>query len=280
MGNEHASQPAVAPKTPAVNPGKPQSASLNPALAALRGATYEEGTSALKPGAAQSTSAAPLMRDGQKNADSTVKPPAPVPAATGLIVVDDKATDVANKALVEMKTGTPIQKNTAARIVAGTHKLAYLEDLAVDPKSDELLAKWGYDKASFTVKLDPWTGGQMIVQNNAAGFAVGNNIVGSRSQSVDFWKNTLLCHEVSHIANNDNATDASSFERYKGEFRAYWVGGFQKIADEADRAKQVRAHVLRDYVLFKSKYDSDAAFKAKVDAHVKPDASDNLDNHT
>jgi hypothetical protein len=26
--------------------------------------------------------------------------------------------------------------------------------------------------------------------------------------------------------------------------------------------------------------DSDAAFKAKVDAHVKPDASDNLDNHT
>ena len=43
--------------------------------------------------------------------------------------------------------------------------------------------------------------------------------------------------------------------------------------DLDDRAAQIRAHLLRDYPAIKGRYDTDAAFKAKVDGYTRPDAN-------
>ena len=51
----------------------------------------------------------------------------------------------------------------------------------------------------------------------------------------------------SHLVNKDNETEANSIGRYKGEFRAYFLSEFAGVKDEAARARQVRAHILRDY---------------------------------
>jgi hypothetical protein len=203
-----------------------------------------------------------------------------VAAATpaGEVKIDEKATDPVNAALAAMKNGTAMEKNTQKRIAAGTHKIAYLEDIATDPKSDEILKKMGLDPKQFTIKIDPWTGGKMAVQNNAVGFAIGSNLVGSKTADAERWK-SLMCHEVNHLVNNDNATKPDSVERYKGEFRAYFLAEYSSVKDEAQRAKDVRAHILRDYPALKNKYDTDADFKKQIDAHAKPDATDNLDNH-
>ncbi len=269
--------PTPAPE-PAASAANTDAAASSTARQSVRGLSYQNGTQALRPGA-ETTSAPPVMRDGQRNPESTVRPAAPVPAVTGEVTVNAAGTDVANRALAAMATGTPIERNTRARVVAGTHRLAYLEDLTVDPNSTTLLRGWGYDSTQYTVKLNPWTRAQMIVQNNAAGFATGTNIVGSRAQSEAFWRTTLLCHEVNHIIHGDESAAANSIERYRGEFRAYWVAGFHTVANLDDRARQIKAHLLRDYPALNARYTAEAAFRALVDAHTRPAATDNLDNH-
>ena len=311
MSTEHETRtPAPAP----VQGPQAQSATTggsSPARQSLRGKSYAEGALMLKPDPAASAEPpalwergpgavvqregdpaaapnadapgatappAPVMQGGQRNPEPTAAAPEAPAAVTGEIAVDASATDVANRALEAMRSGTTIEQNTRARIVAGTHRLAYLEDLAVDPQSETLLRGWGHDPARFTVKLNPWTGARMIIQNNAAGFATGQNIVGSRAQPVSFWRTTLLCHEVSHIIHGDGSAAANTFERYKGEFRAYWVAGFHDVSNLSRRARQIKDHILRNYPILKGRYDSDAAFKRQVDAHTAPDAGDNLTN--
>jgi len=109
------------------------------------------------------------------------------------------------------------------------------------------------------------------------GFAIGSNLVGARASPVARWK-TLLCHEVNHILHNDNGTDDASIERYKGEFRAYWIAEFAGVADLALRATQIRTHLIRTYASIRSRYKTDPAFAVLVDAHLAPAAGDNVTN--
>jgi hypothetical protein len=246
----------------------------------LRSSSYGEAQVMLKP-APQGVEHAHVHSHAVEPAAQTQAAPSATVATAfaGEVRVDASGSDVANRALAAMATGTAIEQNTRARIVAGVHKIAYLQDLAVHPDNLDICRRSGVDPSQFTAKINPWNGQTMLVQNNAAGFATGNNIVGSRTASLSFWRTTLLCHEVSHIIHSDGDTAADSFDRYKGEFRAYWVAGFHTVADLADRARQIKEHLLRTYPLMRSKYGTDTAYKRQVDAHLQPDRGDNLDNH-
>lgn len=265
------------------NTGEPATAGWRSALKTqLRGMSFRDAQVMLKPEEGESTQEGPAptdVQEGQRNPALSGGPATPV-AVTGEITIDASGSDVANQALVAMETGSTIEQNTRTRIVAGTHKLAYLEELAVHPDSEAICRRYGRDHTQFTVKLDPWTGAQMFIQNNAAGFAIGQNIVGSRAQSLAFWRTSLLCHEVNHIVNGDPDTAPDSFERYAGEFRAYWVAGLHTVADLDDRAAQIKTHLLGAYPLLRNKYDTDRTFKGQVDGHTRPASTDNLDNHS
>jgi hypothetical protein len=147
----------------------------------------------------------------------------------------------------------------------------------VDPNSDALLDGWGFDKALYTVRVCP-NGEQLVIQNNAQGTAhdgcgtswlfVARNVDVARMRSI-------LVHETNHAMRLDEGSHdaADSFARYQDEFQAYFIAEFREVADLDDRARQVRAHILRDYPAISARYGTDAAFKALVDGHTRPDAN-------
>ena len=98
-----------------------------------------------------------------------------------------------------------------------------------------------------------------------------------------------LVHETSHILVKDygenpaTATDAGSFDRYRDEFRAYFVephGNFDGLAGAA-RAAAIKAHLVGTSATAGGYPDLRAAywalplatntFRAQVDAHTAPD---------
>lgn len=122
--------------------------------------------------------------------------------------------------------------------------------------------------------LHPTTGVAMILPKNAVGFAQDGAVFGNRNQSLDSWKITLV-HEVNHARNPD--TTAGTVDRYKSEFRAYWVADFRGVSDLDDRARQCKAHILADYPELGTLYANNATARGQIDAHTRPDG--NLDNH-
>jgi hypothetical protein len=118
----------------------------------------------------------------------------------------------------------------------------------------------------------------------------GRNSAGV-SETSDGIINSLV-HETSHILVADygehpgTKLSAGSFDRYRDEFRAYFVAphsNFAAIADEDARAIAIRDHMVGTSAGTGSYSDLDAAywaqpaFKAQVDAHKRPDGF-NLDN--
>jgi hypothetical protein len=102
-------------------------------------------------------------------------------------------------------------------------------------------------------------------------------------------------HEASHILvssygqHPQTDTDASSFDRYKDEFRAYWVEPYghhwNQLPAGDEKAFAIRDHMVgkaatppTGYPDLQNKYWSNAAFKAQVDAHRQPDGF-NLTNN-
>jgi hypothetical protein len=102
-------------------------------------------------------------------------------------------------------------------------------------------------------------------------------------------KGTLI-HESSHILvksygeHEDTKTDAASLDRYKDEFRAYFVEQFGPYAEEKDldkRAAMIKKHLIgtsladtRGYPLLRNAYWSAPAadpFRVGVDNHKRPD---------
>lgn len=164
-----------------------------------------------------------------------------------------------------------IERNTAANIQSGAVRCYFMEDLIQPPDVNNLVTGYGYDPAAFTLFLHPVTGEQLLVQTNAVGFRVNGttDIFGKRSLSVDRWK-TLLVHETNHAVNPDPTTP---LENYKCEFRAYWVAEYAGVEDLADRARQIKEHVLADYPAIAAAYHSDPAVKAAIDAHTTPDGN-------
>jgi hypothetical protein len=124
----------------------------------------------------------------------------------------------------------------------------------------------------------------------------GDNPVGVRGRygngswrDEDDLKSTLI-HESSHILvksygeHPGTATDAASFDRYKDEFRAYFVEQFGPYAGEKDldkRAARIKRHLIGDsladtkgYPLLRNAYwtlPAGAKFRTDIDNHKRPD---------
>lgn len=162
-----------------------------------------------------------------------------------------------------------IDQNTAKKVLNGTIVLDYLDNLAQPPNANAILNAAGLSSTDYSLYIDPATGKNFNIQNNFVGTTLGNSIFGWKRLSVDRWK-ILIVHETSHSLNADNTAAAGSFQRYAGEFRSYWVAEYRKVEDLDERARLIKARILGDYLPIKANYDSNPAFKAKVDAHTRP----------
>jgi hypothetical protein len=167
-----------------------------------------------------------------------------------------------------------IDRNTAQHLADGSITAYYMDDLRQPPNVDTLVRGWGYDPTVYTAYLEPPGNTEyMLVQRNSSGFRRQgtSKIFGWRRLSVDVWQ-TLLVHETNH-ALNPNVT--APVERYKSEFRAYWVAEFRGVADLDDRARQIKAHILRDYPIISVPYNdaTHPEVKQQIDAHTRPDGN-------
>lgn len=102
---------------------------------------------------------------------------------------------------------------------------------------------------------------------------------------------SMLVHETSHVLvksygeHPDTATDSGSFDRYKDEFRAYFVDPFDTrfagLRPDA-RATAIRTHLVgtsatspnpatHAYADLQRSYWGSAAFRTQVRAHTRPD---------
>ena len=160
-----------------------------------------------------------------------------------------------------------IDRNTARQVAEGNIHAYYYEDLAQPNDVDAKLRGYGYDPAVLTIYLQPITGDEMVVQRNAEGSAHGMDIFGKRTLSVERWK-MLLVHETNHAVNQPFS---NALERYKSEFRAYWLAEYRGVSDLNDRARQIREHILRDYPVIKTAYDSDPTVKTAIDSYTRPE---------
>lgn len=186
--------------------------------------------------------------------------------------------DVVRDALTELRASSEaIDRNTAAAIDGGALRVRYLADVQTDPDSDALLAGWGYDKTKLVVKVCP-DGERRVIPLNAEGTAHSHGshsyLFVARGVSVARMRQ-LLVHETNHALRLEDGPRpaAESFERYKDEFQAYWVAEYRGVADLDARARQIRAHILRDYAPIAARYGTDTAFKALVDGHTRPDGN-------
>ncbi|MDZ4717586.1 MAG: hypothetical protein SH847_03885 [Roseiflexaceae bacterium] len=95
-------------------------------------------------------------------------------------------------------------------------------------------------------------------------------------------------HEASHLLvasygqHPGTTTDASSFDRYKDEFRSYWVEPYghawNNEKDGDKKARAIRTFMIANYPDLQTPYNNNAAFKAQVDTHMRPDGY-NLSNN-
>jgi hypothetical protein len=128
---------------------------------------------------------------------------------------------------------------------------------------------------------------------NTVGTIDGDTIVVRGKDSSGSWRSEedikgTFVHEASHILvasygqHPNSPTDASSFDRYKDEFRAYFVEQFGPYAklDPDDRAKAIKRHLVGDSLTDTRGYEdlrkaywtgNPNAFSAQVDAHKRPD---------
>ncbi|MEW5958058.1 MAG: hypothetical protein AB1801_10065 [Chloroflexota bacterium] len=188
--------------------------------------------------------------------DVTSLPAGPIQNATALLAGSEHEVD----------------RNTAQRLLNGDTTAYYMEDLSQPPNVNDLVTGYGLDPTVFTIYLEPpGNTAHMIVQTNAQGFRRRgtSKIFGLRSLSLSRWQ-TVLVHETNHARNPDPTTPV---ERYKSEFRAYWVAEYRGVADLDQRAREIKTHILRDYPQIKAPYDSNRAVKRAIDAHTRPEGN-------
>ena len=68
-----------------------------------------------------------------------------------------------------------------------------------------------------------------------------------------------------------NPVPFTPLEKFKGEFRAYWVTEYRGVEDLDERARQIREHILGGYPVIKAAYDSDPEVRAAIDAYNRPE---------
>lgn len=127
----------------------------------------------------------------------------------------------------------------------------------------------------------------------------GNKILVRGRSPSGTWRTTTqimntFTHEGSHILvasygeHPGTTTDAASFDRYKDEFRAYWIeptGHWGSMPANDAKAAAIRAHLVgtsatdtHGYPALRTHYWSNNTFKTQVDNHKRPDGF-NLSNN-
>jgi hypothetical protein len=130
---------------------------------------------------------------------------------------------------------------------------------------------------------------------NVMGTVRGTTIIVRGKDQSGTWRNEddligVFVHEVSHLLvsgygeHPGTTTDAASFDRYKDEFRAYFIepfGNFDHIVDPDAKARAIKTHLVGTsatvggYEYLRGAYWAGAAatnqFRQSVDAHMRPD---------
>jgi hypothetical protein len=178
----------------------------------------------------------------------------------------------AREAALELsQSENPVDQNTATQLAAGSIRCFYFEDLDQPPDLENLVRGAGYDPTTYTAWIHPTTNELLFVPRSYDGFRANgsSNIFGVRAQSVRAWRG-LLVHETNHALNLDAETP---LERYRSEFRAYWVSHYSHMTDLDERAEAIRAHILASYPDISAVYEADAEVRRLVDAHTRPDGN-------
>jgi hypothetical protein len=166
-----------------------------------------------------------------------------------------------------------LDRNTARQLADGNVIAHYYEDLAQPSDVDTKLRGWGLDTSVYTVYLHPVTGDEMVVQKNSEGslnVSSGSHLFMKRSMSLSRAKE-ILVHETNHAINPHVTATTDALERYKTEFRAYWVAEFRSVTDLDERARLVREHILSLYPIIKTEYDAKPAVKTAIDSYTRPE---------
>ena len=161
------------------------------------------------------------------------------------------------------QSGDILDRNTARQLAQGNVIAHYYEDLAQPSDVDAKLRGWGLPTAVYTVYLHPVTGDEMVVQKNSEGslnVSSGSHLFMKRSMPLARAKE-ILVHEVNHAINPHVTATTDALERYKTEFRAYWVAEYRSVTDLDERARLVREHILSLYPIIKTEYDAKPAVK-------------------
>jgi hypothetical protein len=130
---------------------------------------------------------------------------------------------------------------------------------------------------------------------NVMGTVRGTTIIVRGKDQSGTWRNEddligVFVHEVSHLLvsgygeHPGTDTDAASFDRYKDEFRAYFIepfGNFDHIVDPDAKARAIKTHLVGTsataggYEYLRGAYWAGNAatnqFRISVDAHMRPD---------
>jgi WXG100 family type VII secretion target len=166
------------------------------------------------------------------------------------------------------KSKEAVDVNTARQLAEGKVKAYYMEDLKSPADAETKLKSYKLDPKIYNIYLHPETGAELIVQKNAVGFQNGNAIFGQKGLSEARWK-TLLVHETNHVLNPFDKSDVIA--RYKSEFRAYSIAEYRSYGNTDLGAAVVKQHILRDYPIIKTAYDSDPKVKKAIDEHLRAD---------
>ena len=186
-----------------------------------------------------------------------------------------------------------IEYNTALRLVNGDVPFCYIDDLEpcacqvqingrlytarLERSGQKWIAIVEAEGSRYVAYKDPDNeGATLATLFGSQGFTTpdGRIFVLKEIVNPDFFRETLI-HETNHALNADTIHDADSFERYKGEFRAFWVSNtnLQSIADLNVRAVEIRNYIFRNYSNFGMRYERDPEFKAQVDAYTRPEGN-------
>jgi WXG100 family type VII secretion target len=158
--------------------------------------------------------------------------------------------------------------NTVRQLAAGNIKACYIEDLKQPLDLLDRLKHYGVDPAAYTIYLHPDTGEELVVQRDYVGFRSGSTVFGKRGLSIARWK-TLLVHETNHAVNSVDFTDPVN--RYKSEFRAYWVAEYRGVGNLDKRAREIRQHIVDSYPPIKEAYANDPDVRKAIDEYTRPD---------
>lgn len=239
-------------------------------------------------------------------------PPAPaVPAAVQAVQADAAEGRRRLGLTVQelLRSGDPTERNTGGLFTGANPRIAYTT-MTLRSDSDQIRVALSRPAATsafyfYGPTQQPWAGGPTIP---AGTVEFGPTTLGTidlapvppqvviRVKYGGAWRDQsdlkqTFVHESSHILQASynelpqTTTNAASFDRYRDEFRAYWVADFSNVPAN-QRWKQIRRQLVGDHAAppvngypdLQNRYwgtnaagtGSDPAFRAQVDGYHQP----------